>query len=60
MFEVIWVPSGEVHSNHSTEIDAWNYIENNFSMVTRPYYGIRLCEDRWPEYESVMEMEKWQ
>jgi hypothetical protein len=60
MFEVFEVYTGEVIHMTQTESGAWDYIYNEFSIPVGKDYDVRLAEDRWPEYESVMEMEKWQ
>lgn len=57
MFEVYFRKTGEAFRNFSTEEAAQNWISQQDNCS---YYDYRLCEDRWPEYESVMEMEKWQ
>ena len=57
MFEVYFRKTGGAFRNFSTERAAQNWISQQDNCS---YYDYRLNEDRWPEYESVMEMEKWQ
>ncbi len=57
MFEVFDVITNENVRNFSTEVAARYWID---SHDLAEGYDVRLNEDRWPEYESVMEMEKWQ
>ena len=59
MFEVFDVITGENVRNFSTEIAALDWI-NSHDYLMAEGYEVRLDEDRWPEYESVMEMEKYQ
>lgn len=57
MFEIFYVPTGEVMYMALTEELAWDTIKDKLDSWD---YDIRLAEDTWPEYESVMEMEKYQ
>ncbi len=54
MFEVFNIRTGEVRVTVSTEQRAGDLISVYKDL------DYRLIEDRWPEYESVMEMEKYQ
>ena len=57
MFEVFYISTGEVHHTSVTYEQALKFV---CGLTNCNDYDIRMAEDRWPEYESVMEMEKWQ
>ena len=56
MFEVFDIHTGEVVVTRSTEREAWIQYES----FAPEDFDLRIAEGRWPEYESVMEMEKYQ
>ena len=59
MFEVFDVLTDEAVRNFSTQEQCWAWIDSHDYLVAEGY-DTRRAEDSWPEYESVMEMEKWQ
>ena len=57
MFEVFNIYTGEVFAVRDTEMEAWDCVH---ARKDSQDYDIRMAEDLWPEYESVMEREKYQ
>jgi hypothetical protein len=57
MFEVFYISTGDVHYVSDTYEQALAQVVR---LTNCNDYDIRRAEDSWPEYESVMEMEKWQ
>ena len=57
MFEVFYISTGETYHTSATYEKALRFVTG---LTNCNDYDIRRAEDSWPEYESVMEMEKWQ
>ena len=57
MFEVFYISTGETYCTSVTYEKALRFVTG---LTNCNDYDIRMAEDRWPEYESVREMEKYQ
>lgn len=57
MFEVFCRWTNETEVMATSEEEAWEWI---YKDLEPDNWDVRLSEDRWPEYETVMEMEKYQ